>query len=223
MPSALDLRVVVCDDHALFRRGLIMELDDADDLEVVGEASCGTEAIESCLREAPDVVLMDVRMPEMDGIEATRRIIEAMPSMRVLMLTMSDEGDDLVDAIKAGASGYLLKEMSISAIGSAVRSVAAGHSFITPQMATKLLSEFRSLAGRSGGSLSRAGTTGLTEREIMILDAMSRGGDNHQIAVHLGVPERTVHNHVRNVLQKLQLHSRTEAVLYAVREGLIDP
>lgn len=215
--------MVVCDDHALYRRGLIIELDDADDLEVVGEASNGAEAVDSCARAAPDVVLMDVRMPEMDGIEATRRIVEAMPSARVLMLTVSDEGDDLVDAIKAGASGYLLKELSISAIAAAVRSVAAGHSFISPPMAAKLLSEFRSLAGRAGGSLSSNGTTGLTEREILVLDAMAKGGDNREIASQLQVPERTVHNHVRNVLQKLQLHSRTEAVLYAVREGLIDP
>jgi two-component system NarL family response regulator len=219
----LDLRVVVCDDHALYRRGLIMELDEADDLEVVGEASNGAEAVDSCARVAPDVVLMDVRMPEMDGIEATRRIVEAMPSARVLMLTVSDEGDDLIDAIKAGASGYLLKELSISAIASAVRSVAAGHSFISPPMATKLLSEFRSLAGHPGGSLSSNGSTGLTEREILVLDAMAEGHNNCEIASRLHVPERTVHNHVRNVLQKLQLHSRTEAVLYAVREGLIDP
>lgn len=223
MPSALDLRVVVCDDHALFRRGLIMELDDTDDLEVVGEASNGSEALDACARMTPDVVLMDVRMPEMDGIEATRRIVEAIPTVQVLMLTVSDEGDDLFDAVKAGASGYLLKEMSILAIAGAVRSVAAGHSFVTPPMAAKLLLEFRSLAARTGGSSSNMGTTSLTEREIMVLDALARGGDNRQIATHLRVSERTVHNHVRNVLQKLQLHSRTEAVLYAVREGLIAP
>ncbi len=200
-----------------------MELEDADDLEVVGEASNGAEAVDSCARVAPDVVLMDVRMPEMDGIEATRRIVEAMPPVRVLMLTVSDEGDDLVEAIKAGASGYLLKEVSISAIAAAVRSVAAGHSFISPLMAAKLLAEFRSLAARPGGLFAGNGTAGLTEREILVLDAMAKGGGNREIASHLQLSERTVHNHVRNVLQKLQLHSRTEAVLYAVREGLIDP
>ncbi len=201
-----------------------MELDDSDDIEVVGEAGDGSEAVEACVQASPDVVLMDVRMPEMDGIEATRRIVEALPSVRVLMLTVSDEGDDLVDAVKAGAAGYLLKEMSISTIVSAVHSVAAGHSLVSPAMAAKLLAEFRALAARTGGPLaSSIGTVSLTEREIMILDAMSKGGDNRQIATHLDVPERTVHNHVRNVLQKLQLHSRTEAVLYAVREGLIDP
>jgi len=200
-----------------------MELDDTDDIEVVGEAGSGAEAIDACLRLAPNVVLMDVRMPEMDGVEATRRIVEALPTVRVLMLTMSDEGDDLVNAIKSGASGYLLKETSISAIVGAVRSVAAGHSFVSPVMAAKLLAEFRSLAGRVTGSLVPTGTARLSEREIMILEAMATGRDNRQIAADLRVPERTVHNHVRNVLQKLQLHSRTEAVLYAVREGLIDP
>jgi two-component system NarL family response regulator len=221
-----DLRVLVVDDHALFRRGLVMELDDADDLEVIAEASDGAEAVEAALALAPDVVLMDVRMPGMGGVEATRRIVEAAPSTRVLMLSVSDESDDLFEAVKAGAAGYLLKETSISEIAEAVRRVALGHSFISPRLASRLLEEFASLARRaSAASCGPAGAEPglLSAREVAVLEAMADGADNEAIAAVTGMSIHSVRNHVRNILEKLHLASRTEAVLYAVRSRLIDP
>ncbi len=201
-----------------------MELDDTDDLEVVAEASNGAEAVETAAYLAPDVVLMDVRMPQMDGIEATRRLRELIPTTRILMLTMSDESDDLFEAIKAGAAGYLLKEASIDSIGDAVRAVAAGQSFVSPTMAIKLLSEFRTLAQRDGPHTPHtSGPAPLTPREIAILEEMAEGAGNAEIAAQLNMSAAAVRNHVRNVLDKLHLHSRTEAVLYAVREHLIGP
>ncbi len=201
-----------------------MELDDTDDLEVVAEASNGFEAVEVAASLAPDVVLMDVRMPGMDGIEATRRLSELIPTSRILMLTVSDEGDDLFDAVKAGAAGYVLKEASLSTIGDAVRAVADGKSFVSPVMAAKLLGEFRSLAdrsGRRGASLSNPAP--LTTREAGVLRAMADGAGTAEIAQRLEMTQKAVDNHVRNVLDKLHLHTRAEAVLYAVRERLVDP
>lgn len=224
MVATRDIRVVVCDDHALFRRGVVIELDETDDLEVVAEATNGQEAVEVATRLAPDVILMDVRMPGMDGIEATRRLTELIPASRILMLTVSDEGDDLFEAVKAGAAGYLLKESSLAAVGDAIRAVAAGQSFVSPAMAARLLGEFRLLADRTsahGGT--RSDHVPLTNREVGVLEAMADGADNTQIASRLDMTEKSVTNHVRNVLDKLHLQTRTEAVLYAVRERLIDP
>jgi DNA-binding NarL/FixJ family response regulator len=219
-----DLRVLVVDDHALYRRGLVMELDDAGDLEVIAEASDGHGAVDSAIALAPDVVLMDVRMPGMDGIEATRRILEAAPSTRVLMLTVSDETEDLLDAVKAGAAGYLLKETSIVDIADSARKVAQGHSFVSPALAGRLLEEFATLARRleqKGDTDSRPSL--LTVREVAVLEAMADGASNELIAITTEMTEHSVRNHVRNILKKLQLASRTEAVLYAVRSRLIDP
>ena len=167
------IRVLIVDDHALFRRGLEMVLEQEDDVEVVGEAGDGAEAIEKAQELMPDVVLMDVRMPRRSGIEATQTIKDLIPHAKILMLTISDEEADLYDAIKAGANGYLLKEISIEEVANAIRSVAQGMS-------------------------------------------------NREIATELFISENTVKNHVRNILEKLQLHSRMEAVMYAVREKLFD-
>ena len=219
-----ELRVVVADDHALYRRGLVMELDDADDIEVVAEAASGEEAVESASHLAPDVVLMDVRMPGIGGIEATRQLSEQIPTTRILMLSVSDEDDDLFEAVKAGAAGYLLKESSILDIADAARRVASGHSFVSPRLATRLLEEFADMARRlepSGGSEPPGPT--LTEREVEVLRTMAEGADNRAIAAAVGLTEHSVRNHVRNILEKLQLHSRAEAVLFAVRTRIVDP
>jgi two-component system NarL family response regulator len=221
-----DLRVVVVDDHALFRRGLVMELDAAPDLEVVAEASDGFQAVDVALALAPDVVLMDVRMPGMGGIEATRRIVEAAPSTRVLMLSVSDDTDDLLEAVKAGAAGYLLKETSISEIATSARRVAQGHSFVSPSLAGRLLEEFASLARKvEAVPYEAAGSAHgmLSPREVAVLEAMADGADDEAIAEATGLTSHAVRNHVRNILEKLHLASRTEAVLYAVRSRLIDP
>lgn len=219
--DAGDLRVLVVDDHALYRRGLVMELDDADDLEVIAEATDGAEAVDTALALAPDVVLMDVRMPGMGGIEATRRILEATPSTRVLVLSVSDDTDDLLEAVKAGAAGYLLKETSITDIAASVRKVAIGHSFISPELAGRLLEEFATLARRRGSAV--APPSSLTTREVAVLEQMAEGADDVAIAEATEMSRHAVRNHVRNILEKLHLNSRTEAVLYAVRSRIIDP
>jgi len=191
------IRVVISDDHDLFRRGLKMVLEAEEDIQVVAEAADGNEAVARVEALAPDVVLMDVRMPRMGGIEATRAIRQLFPTTRIIVLTVSDEEDDLYGAVKAGANGYLLKEVSIEEVADAVRAVYAGQSLISPALASKLLAEF-------------SGPTALTEREVAVLKLVALGRDNAQIAGELGVSESTVRNHVANILTKLQLRSQIE-------------
>lgn len=220
MPTAPPVRVFLADDHALFRRGLDLVLSAEDDLEVVGEAGDGLEAVQRVLELGPDVVVMDVRMPHLDGIEATARITAERPDVRVLVLTVSERDEDLFAAIRAGAAGYLLKEVSIDEISGAVRAVARGQSLISPSMAPRLLAEFNRLSAQVHAP--RPVPPRLTARELEVLRLAGKGLTNQQIARELGIAENTVKNHVRNVLEKLHLHSRTEAVLHAVREGLLD-
>jgi len=215
------IRVMICDDHALFRRGLTMVLEAEEGIVVVGEAEDGADAIAKAEELAPDVVLMDVRMPQVSGIEATRAIAENVPTTKILMLTVSDEEDDLYDAIKAGATGYLLKEISIEEVASAIRAVISGQSLISPSMASKLLTEFTNLSKRAD-ERQAVPTPRLTERELEVLKLVAQGLTNRDIAAELYISENTVKNHVRNILEKLHLHSRMEAVVYAVREKLLD-
>ena len=219
--AADEIRVMICDDHALFRRGLIMVLEAEDDIAVVAEAEDGEDAVEKAVEFVPDVVLMDVRMPGVDGIEATRRIAEKVPTAKILMLTVSDEEEDLYEAIKAGATGYLLKEVSIEEVAPAARAVVAGQSLISPSMASKLLGEFSNLAKRAE-ERSSVPTPRLTDRELEVLRLVAQGKSNREIAGDLYISENTVKNHVRNILEKLHLHTRMEAVMYAVREKLLD-
>jgi DNA-binding NarL/FixJ family response regulator len=213
------IRVLVADDHALFRRALGAVFDDEPDIELVGEASDGEEAVEMASLAAPDVVLMDVNMPKLGGIEAARRVSEMLPSTRIVMLTVSDDEDDLFQAIKAGASGYLLKEVDPSEIAAALRQVKEGHSLLSPAVASKLVSEFVSISEKAEARTARPH---LTDRELEVLTLASDGLTNRQIGRRLEISENTVKNHIRNILEKLHLHSRMEAVLYAVREELID-
>ncbi|MGH2740384.1 MAG: response regulator [Actinomycetota bacterium] len=215
------LRVLVVDDHAIMRRGIQMVLEPETDIDVVGEAADGHEAVEKALELMPDVVLMDVRMPRRSGIEATKQIKEELPHAVILMLTISEEESDLYDAIKAGASGYLLKEIGTEEIADAIRSVASGQSRISPGMATKLLDEFQAMTKRSE-ERERVPAPRLTEREMEVLEHVARGMANRDIAKALYISENTVKNHIRNILEKLQLHSRMEAVIYAVREKLLE-
>jgi two-component system NarL family response regulator len=198
-----------------------MVLEGEGDIDVVGEASDGHEAIEQAEKTTPDVVLMDVRMPKRSGIEATRAIKDMLPSSKILMLTISDEEADLYDAIKAGAAGYLLKEISIEEVAGAVRSVHAGQSLISPSMASKLLNEFAAMVKRRDERSQVPGPR-LTERELEVLKLVAKGMNNRDIGSELFISENTVKNHVRNILEKLHLHSRMEAVVYAVREKLLD-
>jgi DNA-binding NarL/FixJ family response regulator len=220
MPTE-QLKVIIADDHALFRRGLEMVLEKEPDIEVVGEAHDGEQAIERAQALMPDVMLMDVRMPRGSGIEATQRIKELMPHVKILMLTHSDDEADLYESIKAGASGYLLKEVSTEEVADAVRSVWQGHSRISPAMASKLLNEFQTLTKRADERQPLAPPR-LTERELQVLRLVAKGLGNRDIAQQLYISENTVKNHIRNILEKLQLHSRMEAVIYAVREKLLD-
>jgi DNA-binding NarL/FixJ family response regulator len=214
------IRVLVVDDHALFRRGLEMVLAQESDIEVVGEAGDGAEAVEKAADLLPDVVLMDVRMPRRSGIEACTAIKDVTPTTRIIMLTISDEENDLYDAIKAGATGYLLKEISIDEVATAIRAVAGGQSLISPAMASKLLTEFATLVKRE--DRQQVPAPRLTDRELEVLRLVARGLNNKDVAKELYISENTVKNHVRNILEKLQLHSRMEAVVYAVREKLLE-
>ncbi|MGH2725589.1 MAG: response regulator, partial [Actinomycetota bacterium] len=198
-PAAVDkspdaIRVLIVDDHALFRRGLQMVLEQEPDILVVGEGGDGAEAVAKAQELMPDVVLMDVRMPKRGGIDATRQIKEILPHVKILMLTISDEEADLYDAIKAGATGYLLKEVSIEEVGAAIRSVQTGQSLISPSMASKLLSEFATMVKRADEKQTTPQPR-LTDREMEVLKLVAKGRNNRDIAKELFISENTVKNH----------------------------
>jgi two-component system NarL family response regulator len=218
------IRVLIADDHALFRRGLEMVLQGEAGLELVGQASDGQEAVQLAGEVVPDVVMMDIRMPKITGIEAARQMKEVAPSAKIVMLTISDEEEDLFEAIRAGASGYLLKDIPLDELADSVRAVYGGQSLINPSMAGKLLTEFATLARRDAEEepAKHAPAPKLTEREMEVLRLVARGMNNRDIAKELFISENTVKNHVRNILEKLQIHSRMEAVMIAVREKLIE-
>jgi len=214
------IRVLLADPHSLFRRGVRLVLEDEADIEVVGEAADGIDAVDQIIELVPDLVLMDVRMPGVSGIEATRRVRALVPSVKIAILTVSESDDDLFAAVRAGATGYLLKEVSIEELPDAVRAVARGHSLISPSMASRLLGEFNALSRRVEEQTGNAPR--LSDRELEVLRLVARGLSNRDIAAELVIAENTVKNHVRNILEKLQLRSRMEAAMYAVREKLVD-
>ncbi len=201
------IRTLIVDDHALFRRGLEIVLVTEPDIEVVGEAGDGAEAVQRAGESLPDVVLMDIKMPRSSGIEACRSIKDVAPSARIIILTMSDEEEDLFDAIKAGASGYLLKDIPLDQVAEAVRSVHGGQSLISPSMAGKLLTEFASIARRETEESPReVPAPKLTDREIQVLKLVARGMNNRDIAKELFISDNTVKNHVRNILESGRLN-----------------
>src|SRR5215471_9753937 len=223
-PHAEPIRTMIVDDHALFRRGLEMVLEGEPDIDLVGQASDGAEAVEKAAESLPDIVLMDIRMPRSNGIEACRAVKEAAPSAKIVILTISDEEEDLFEAIRAGASGYLLKDIPLDEVAEAVRAVHGGQSLINPSMAGKLLTEFATLAKRDSEEerTQHVAPPKLTDREMEVLKLVARGMNNRDIAKELFISENTVKNHVRNILEKLQIHSRMEAVMIAVRQKLIE-
>ena len=208
------IRVFLCDDHAIVRQGIRALLTTEPDLEVVGEAADGAEALAALEAAAPDVILMDLAMPRMDGIEAIGRIKAAWPEARILVLTSFASDDKVFPAIKAGALGYLLKDSGPEALVQAIRQVHHGESSLHPAIARKLLAELSRPAAEA------AMPDPLTAREIEVLRLIARGLSNQQIADQLTISEATVRTHVSNILGKLQLASRTQAALYALREGL---
>ncbi|MEJ5946157.1 response regulator transcription factor [Pseudokineococcus basanitobsidens] len=223
--AAEPIRVLVVDDHVLYRRGLERVLELEDDVVIVGEAGDGSEAIARAEELLPDVVLMDVRMPRRSGIEACAAIREVAPSARIVMLTMSDEEEDLFSAVRAGAVGYLLKDVPGEEVAAGLRAVHGGQSLISPSMASHLLAEFAALSrrGAAEADVPAVPAPRLTARELEVLRLVARGLTNRDIAGQLWISENTVKNHVRNLLEKLQLHSRMEAAMYAVRARLLDP
>jgi len=209
MPDVIS--VLIADDHPFVRHGLRTYLETLEDMDVAGEAADGAEAVELAGRLLPDVVLMDLVMPELDGIEATRRIKAASPATKVIALTSFDDDEKVFPAIKAGAAGYLLKDVRPAELAEAVRKASRGEALLAPSVAAKLMQE---VAGE------RPAASGLTDRELEVLRLIARGLPNKQIAQELVVSEKTVKTHVSNILAKLHLADRTQAALYAVREGL---
>ncbi len=214
----MTVRIVVADDQALMRAGFRMILDAADDLEVAGEAIDGADAVRAFERLRPDVVVMDVRMPTMDGIEATRRITSLDPGAKVLILTTFDLDEYVYEALRAGASGFLLKDRPPEELVAAVRIVAAGEALLAPSVTRRLIAEF---ASRPEQVRAPEGLDELTEREREVLVLMAEGASNAEIARRLFVAETTVKTHVGHVLRKLGLRDRAQAVVLAYESGLV--
>lgn len=215
------IRVLIADDHQVVREGLSAILKTKEDIEVVGVAKDGVEAVEKTRQLLPDVVLMDISMPRMNGVEATREIKRENPHIGVVVLTMYAEEEYIFDLVKAGATGYLLKDADSSQIVKAIRAISEGESLIHPSVASKILNEFSLLAegkGRKPGRLEHD----LTDREITVLKLVAEGKTNKEIANALELSEKTVKNHVRNIFHKLHVYDRTQAAIHAIRKGLIE-
>lgn len=213
------MRVLLADDHALFRAG-IASLLQAWGLEVAGEAANGVEALELARRLRPDLVLMDIAMPDCDGLEATRLIKADLPGTRIVMVTVSDDDEHLFEAVKSGAEGYLLKDMSREELRRTLEAVAAGAPALSPALAAKILREFARLA-REGPA--KEPQDELTPRERDVLELVAEGATNREVAEALFLSEHTVGFHMKNILSKLHLRNRAQAVAYAIRAGLVRP
>jgi DNA-binding NarL/FixJ family response regulator len=217
-PTAETLRVLLVDDHDLFRTGLRNLLEEQG-VRVIGEAADGQQAIRMVRELAPDVVVMDLNMPGMTGVEATRQVTSLAPLTRVVVLTISDQDEDVMNAILAGACGYLMKDSSIQDLMQGIRAAAVGESLISPHIAAKVLQRMRA----TGTSEQDAETirAELSDREIEVLKLIANGKDNAHIAGELHISPKTVKNHISNILMKLQIDNRIQAAVYAVRSGIV--
>ena len=215
------IKVLIADDHRVVREGLSAILKTKENIEVVGEAQDGQEAVDKARTLVPDVMLMDVSMPRMGGVEATRVIKRELPHIGIIALTMYEEQQYIFDLVRAGATGYLLKDTDSSQIVAEIRAVYRGESLIHPSVASKILAEFSLLAQRKG---KKPGWVehDLTDREITVLRLVADGKTNKEIANSLDLSEKTVKNHVRNIFHKLQVYDRTQAAILAIRKGLIE-
>ncbi len=214
------IKVLLADDHALFREGLRSLLEDQDDIEIVGEAEDGLEATKLVSKLKPTVVLMDINMPVIDGVEATRMILKDNgSSVGIIILTMYPQDEYVFEALKAGAKAYLLKDTRSKKLLDVIRTVHKGQAVIEPDMTTRLLDEFRRMANKEE---EKPKVQPLTDQERRILTLVVRGASNRDISVDLNLSERTIKNYLSIIFQKLQVNNRTEAAIRAVREGLID-
>jgi len=214
------IRMILVDDQLLFRRGLRALFEEEEGFEIVGEANNGREAIDLARETRPDAILMDINMPICNGVEATRIIKAEQPDVKVVALTVSDDDDDLFEAIKAGAQGYLLKDLRPEELFEMIRAVMRGETPISPAIAGKLLNEFRR---RPWHEPSETAGWDLTARELEVLQLVAEGLGNAEIAARLFIVEGTVKNHLHNILEKLHLENRVQAAAYAIREGLVEP
>ncbi len=221
------IRVVVVDDHALYREMILDALEEEADIQVVGEAADGPAALAACRDLDPDICLLDLEMPGMNGVEVTRRLVRLCPRTRIVVLTAYDEDRWICELVQAGATGYLLKEAPLAEVVRAIRVAWSGESLIEPRVAHKILRMFASLSQESGeggraASPDRAGLLArLTEREVEVLSLVGRGLNNRELAERLVISETTVKTHVGNVMHKLDLRDRVEMVLFAVNSGLV--
>ncbi|MGE5690600.1 MAG: response regulator [Pseudomonadota bacterium] len=217
-PALEEIRVLLVDDHDLFRTGLRTLLEEQS-VQIVGEAAAGAEAVRLVRELAPDVVVMDLNMPGITGVEATRQITAVAPLTRVLVLTISDQDADVMDAILAGACGYLLKDSSIQELMRGIEAAGAGESIVSPTIAAKVLQRVR--ASSSQPEIEKTIRAELSDREIEVLKLIANGKDNAMIAAELHISPKTVKNHISNILMKLQIDNRIQAAVYAVRSGIV--
>jgi DNA-binding NarL/FixJ family response regulator len=215
------IRVLLVDDQALFREGLETLLSVHKDIQVVGQASNGQEAVELAAQVQPDVILMDVRMPVLDGVRATRRLTEALSQSRVIVLTTFDDDEYVFDALRAGAVGYLLKDVASAQLVEAIRATARGKSILEPSVAAKVIAEFTRVSSMVPLAQMEQLVEPLSERELEILAWIARGSSNKEIASQLFIAEGTVKNHVTHILSKLEVRDRTQAALKARELGLL--
>ncbi|MCG3208710.1 MAG: Transcriptional regulatory protein DegU [Anaerolineae bacterium] len=213
------IKVLLADDHALFREGLRSLLTDQDDIEIVGEAEDGLEAVKLVPQLQPAVVLMDINMPVIDGVEATRMILRDNDAVGIVILTMYPQDEYVFEALKAGAKAYLLKDTRSKKLLQVIRAVSQGQAVIEPEMTARLLSEFRRLAAEKEEKSPKVQT--LTDQERTILTLVANGASNKDIAAELNLSERTIKNYLSIIFQKLQVNNRTEAAIRAMKDGLV--
>jgi DNA-binding NarL/FixJ family response regulator len=211
------IRVLLADDHTLFRKGIRNMLEEMPDIEVVGEAATGREAVEQACALVPDVILMDIKMPEITGIEATKQVLKENPHIGVILVTMFDDPESAFAGMRAGARGYVLKEAEPEELRRAVEAAQRGEVMLCPIIASKVLEHFRA----EPGAAQQLPYEKLSERELEVLQAAADGLNNREIAERLYIAEKTVKNHISNIFSKLNVNDRTQAILYALRQGLV--
>ena len=216
----MTIRILLVDDQALFREGLRTLLSVYDDLTIIGEANNGQEAVDFVAQDQPDVILMDLRMPVLDGVAATRLILSDYPNCRVIVLTTFDDDEHVFDALRAGAVGYLLKDVPSEKLVEAIRATAAGQSFLQPSVAAKVVAEFTRMSDAPAPDPQASLVEPLSDRELEILELIATGASNKEIADQLVITEGTAKSHISNILNRLDARDRTQAAVIAVKHGL---